>query len=503
MVTRKYMKNKFVLISVHNKNKLKYLCDNLKNLDYKFISTGSTAKKIRSLGHVCKDLSKITRFKELLDGRVKTLNPKIHGSILYKRDDKKHISEFQKLKFPSIDIVVINLYPFEKYLKQNIEDKLIEMIDIGGSSLLRSSGKNYKFVTTISQVNDYEKLIKNLKINKGITDINFRKIMAAKAFEITAKYDSVISRWFSSNKKNDKIFKLRYGENPNQNSYIKKKYKKSILDHQISGKKLSYNNILDVDNGVNCLIEFSKPTCVIIKHNNPCGVASSKNIRNAFKKANASDRKSAFGGIVLLNKKIDQSFAKLLSKFFLEVIVSTGYDKNALKILKKNEQLILLKLDKNSLYNQEMRSTNFGILYQDKNQTKINKSFCKLVAHKDVSAKSLNDICFSLKVVKHLKSNAIVLSNNEQTLGIGNGQTNRIDALKIALEKYKRNFKKKKIVCASDGFFPFTDSLKLLNKNGCKIVVQPSGSINDNNNIKYAKKNKISLYFSKYRLFKH
>ena len=503
MVVRENMKNNYALISVYDKSNLKYLCNNLKKNKYKFISTGSTCKKIKSLGFDCIEISKVTKFKEILDGRVKTLNPKIYGSILFKRNNKKHSNEFKKLQIPKIDIVVVNLYPFKKFLNNKDHEKTIEMIDIGGVSLLRASSKNYKYVTTISNTYEYKLLIQNLRVNKGFTDLNFRKEMATSAFKNTAEYDKLIYEWMQLKKQSNKKKKLRYGENPNQKSFILNSTSSSIFDYQISGKEIGYNNIIDVDSGIKCLKEFTKPTCIIIKHNNPCGAASSNSINLAFKKAYESDSKSAFGGVVLLNRKIDESFSNFISKFFFEVIVAPSFEKKAVKALSQKKKLILLKLGNINLQKQESRSTLFGTIYQNLDNSKINKSFCKLVAHKQASVSSMNDIIFGIKVVKHLKSNAIVLVANEQTVGIGNGQTNRVGALEIAIKGLNKNFKNKKFICTSDGFFPFTDSLSLLKKNKCKIVATPSGSINDRENIMYANKKKISLYFIKNRLFKH
>ena len=503
MVFRKDI-NRYALISVFDKKNLKYLCQNLDKKSYLFISTGSTSKEIKSLGFQCVEVSKITKFKEILGGRVKTLNPKIFGSILFKRDDYIHQNEFKKLKVPKIDLVIVNLYPFNKFKKIKDQSKIIEMIDVGGPSLIRAAGKNYKYVTTITDIKDYVNLIKNLNKNGGITDINFRKKMAAKVFKITSKYDKNIYNWFNQENITDKKTNLRYGENPSQKSYIRSDKHKSIFNLKISGKDISYNNIVDVDNGFKCLSEFSEPTCVIIKHNNPCGVASSKNIGRAFEKAFESDSKSAFGGIVLLNRKITKELALKISKHFFELIAAIDFDKDALEILKKKKKLILIKTDKVKLNSMEVRSTVFGEIYQNTYTKKINKNFLKLVACNKVSNNKIDDLVFSSRVAKHVKSNAIVISANKQTLGMGIGQTNRVDSLKIAISKYIKNFKhKKNFVCVSDGFFPFTDSLKILNKYSCKAVGQPSGSINDHKNIEYAKKNKLPLYFLKERLFKH
>ena len=503
MVLRKNLKIKYALISVYDKNKLNILCKYLSKNNFKFISTGSTAKKIISLGYKCIEVSKITQFREILDGRVKTLNPKLYGSILYLRNNKKHIEQFKSLKVPRIDLVIVNLYPFEKFIKNKDINKTIEMIDIGGPSLIRAASKNFKYVTTIFQINDYEKLIQNLSENNGTTNIKFRKRMAGKAFKYTSKYDHIISTWFNNDNKLKRKFNLRYGENPNQNAYIINDKNKSIFNFQISGKKMGFNNIIDVESGLQCLKEFTEPSCVIIKHNNPCAVASSVNIESAFKKAFSSDSISAFGGIVLLNRKVEKDLAIKISKSFFEIIVATSFDKNALDILKKKNKLILLKINKINFPENELRSTIFGNIYQTKDNKKINKNFLKLVSYKKASNKLLDDLVFASKVVKHLKSNAIVVCAEKQTLGIGCGQTNRIDSLRGAIKNYKKFFNSKKFICVSDGFFPFTDSLKLLKNINCKAVAQPSGSLNDAKNIEYANNNNLPLYFLKNRLFKH
>ncbi len=296
---------------------------------------------------------------------------------------------------------------------------------------------------------------------------------------------------------------LRYGENPNQKAFLVECGNRSIFEYQISGKKISYNNIIDIDSGLKCLNEFKDPTSIIVKHTNPCGVASAENINIAFKKCYECDSKSAFGGIIFLNRKVDLLLAKTIYKNFFEIIVAKGFDKKAIDLLKRKKNLILLKTPEIKKEVLDSRSTLFGKIYQTKDMVSINKNFVKLASYKKNSSKLIEDLIFSLKVVKHLKSNAVVLSKNKQTLGLGHGQTNRIDALKVAITNRDKNFGKKKFVCASDGFFPFTDGMKLLIKNKCNVIAQPSGSINDDKIISFANLHKISLYFIKHRLFKH
>ena len=301
--------------------------------------------------------------------------------------------------------------------------------------------------------------------------------------------------------KNKKIT-LRYGENPNQKAHLVS-ISKPIFDYQISGKEISYNNILDLDSGIKCLSEFIEPTSIIVKHTNPCGVASSKDIKKAFMKSFESDKKSAFGGIIFLNRKVTYDLAQIIVKNFFEMVVAPKFDNNATKILKLKKNLILLKIKNYKNKINDYRSTLFGDLYQTRDTKPINTNFINLVTTKKATSKSIQDLVFSLKVVKHLKSNAVVLSKNKQTVGLGHGQTNRVDALNFAIKNKKNYFKNSAFVCASDGFFPFTDSINILNKNGCNVLAQPSGSINDKKIISFANKNKISLYFTKHRLFKH
>jgi phosphoribosylaminoimidazolecarboxamide formyltransferase / IMP cyclohydrolase len=508
MVTRKNLKRN-ALISVYDKSGLSELCKSLEKFDINIISTGSTAINIRKLGFKCQNVSRITRFKEILDGRVKTLQPKIHASILYNRQNKKHEKTFKDLNFPKIDFVIVNFYPFSKISNniQNFQQK-IEMIDIGGPSLIRSASKNFQHVTPICSRFLYKKLIKELEANKGFTNLSFRLEMAKECFKKISDYDLSIFEWLSSNskkneKKNTKI-NLKYGENPNQNAFFIKKSNNNIISNQIYGKKIGYNNILDINEGFNCINDFKETTCVIIKHNNPCGVASSSTIKQAFIKAQQADPVSAFGGAVLLNRKIDEKLAKLIAKYFIEIIVAPGYTKKSLSILSKKKNLIIINskgFKRDSGYS--LRSINSGLLYQEINNNKILSSKFKNVSTKKVSKKILDDLVFAFKVAKHLKSNAIVLVKNKQTVGIGCGQMSRLDSTKIAIMKYKKFFKNQKFVCASDAFFPFTDNIKILSNHKCIAIAQPPGSKNDNLIIKYANKKQIPLYFFPQRVFKH
>ena len=494
------------LISVYDKSSLNKICSIFNNYNIGIISTGATAEKIISLGYACKEISSLTKFKEILDGRVKTLNPKIHASILYKRDNYEHEKTFKKLKFPIIDFVIVNFYPFSKISDTEIPEKKIEMIDIGGPSMIRSASKNFASVTTICDKKFYNPLIKELIKNNGATSLNFRKKMAEKNFKLTSDYDLSIFKWFSGSRKNKKDNKItiKYGENPNQKAYYLTNSRTNLFTSQLGGKNLGYNNILDISDGISCLKEFSEPTCVIIKHNNPCGIASANNIDRAYEKALASDPISAFGGILLFNRGINTILAKKINSRFFEAIIAPKIHNKTLEILSMKKKLIIIDSDNLKNSNKELfRSVNSGILYQEENQYKITKSKIKLVSKKSASNEIIEDLIFAFKVAKHVKSNAIVLANNKQTLGIGAGQMSRLDSTRMAIIKYKDFFKNRKFVCASDAFFPFTDNIELLLELRCKAIIQPSGSINDEKIIKFAKSKNTSLYFVKNRVFKH
>jgi len=505
MVTRKNMKRN-ALISVYDKSSIKKICNVLNKFNIGIISTGATAKKIISLGYECKEISNLTKFKEILDGRVKTLHPKLHASILFKRENHEHEKVFKKLNFPIIDFVIVSFYPFTKISNKENPNKKIEMIDIGGPSMIRSASKNFASVTTICDKKYYDSLIKELTKNKGITSLAFRKKMAKENFKITSDYDLSIFKWFNNGIKNERNRKIniKYGENPNQKAYYLANKKSNLFNSQISGKSMGYNNILDISEGLNCLKEFREPTCVIIKHNNPCGVASATNIKSAYLKAVKSDPVSAFGGVVLVNRKINRDLAILINNKFYEIILAPKFNKLSLKVLKSKEKLIIIESNNlKDMNNKIFKSVNSGTLYQDFNSYKISKSEIKLVSKKKPSNKTLEDLIFAYKVAKHVKSNAIVLANNKQTVGIGAGQMSRLDSTRMAILKYKDTFNHKNFVCASDAFFPFKDSLVKLLKLNCKGIIQPGGSRNDNKIIEYAINKNTSLYFVKNRVFKH
>ena len=496
------------LISVFNKKKLYTICKVLKFYKIGIIATDSTAKHIKSLGFICKNISSITKFKEMLGGRVKTLHPLIHGSILYKRNDNKQIKEIKKNNFLSIDFVIVDLYPFSNAAEKSLPfEKVIEMIDIGGAAILRSGSKNFDSVTTINNYIHYDDFINQLKNNNGNTTIEFRKKMAIDSFKKIANYDLIISKWLKNqtNKLSvNNFIKLKYGENPNQKaSYFKDSNQRSIFRNIISDTKLSYNNILDINSGVSCISEFSEPTCVIIKHNNPCGVASNKNIKLAYTSALKCDPTSAYGGIFIFNRLVDESLSKSLLKKYTTVVCAPKFTKNALMILKKKKNLVIFSTNNLSLNKNEVKYVFGGRIKQIVNSANINKKNIMTVNKFKMNKNLIDDLIFALKICKHVRSNAIVIVKNKKTIGIGAGQMSRIDATKLSLSKILKMNKSKSFVAASDGFFPFNDSIKLLKKHGCNGLIAPYGSKNDNNLIKYVKKNNINLFFSKNRFFKH
>ena len=501
---------KYAIISLSNKENIGYLCSVLKKNNIYMIASGKTSQEIKKMGYLCNQLSDYTQNKEILDGRIKTLNSSLYASILYNRNNATHKKEIARLKFPNIEFVIVNFYPFKKkYLSSNIKKNLVDLIDIGGPTLLRSAAKNYKYITAISDIDDYEILEKELKKNNSKTTLKFRKLMAAKVFEKTSTYDNYIANWMSSKKNNAFIFdkdnkkKLRYGENHHQKSFVyTQSADENYFDCMIQGKILGYNNILDIDSALNCIKDFGKYTCVIIKHNNPCGISSNINKYKSFLMARKTDPISAFGGVVIFNFVVDEKLAKMIVKNFFEIVIALNFTQKAINILRKREKLILIKSKNIKMGNNvEIKSINSGYLVQEINRIKITKKNLSCVSGVKVNDKRIEDLIFGFMVCKHVKSNAIVLIKNKSTVGIGAGQMSRIDATKIALNK--KDKKIKNFIAASDAFFPFIDNVDLLYKNNCKGIIQPSGSINDSKIIKFCSDKKIPLYFTSYRFFKH
>ena len=513
-------KIKNALISVSDKSGLKEIIKTLKKYKINIISSGGTAAFIRKLGMKCKDISDFTQFNEMLNGRVKTLHPKIHAGILFERSKKKHLSELKKQQFEPIDLVIVNFYPFKETLKRsNISNKIIENIDIGGPTMVRAAAKNFKDVAIITDKIDYKELDGQLRVNKGKTNLAFREKMARKAFNFTAYYDAVIAEWFNQKLKikfpetkvlfGKRLKKLRYGENPHQSSslYISDLHQNDLGLKQISGKELSYNNYNDIFAGLDVLfLEKKIPTTVIIKHANPCGVASSKSPLISFKNSQLSDPISAFGGIVACNFKVNLAVAKEISKTFFEVILAQGFNKDALKILKKKKNMRIIDISGFRKENRlSLKVFDNSFLLQDKDIDTLNKKKLKFVTKLKPNPKEIREIEFAYKVCKFVKSNAIIITKNSATIGIGAGQQNRLDSCKIASQK-ARQFQPEKLlnsVAASDAFFPFADGIKTLINSGVKIIVQPGGSIRDKEIIDAANNAKIKMVFTGKRHFNH
>ncbi len=513
-------KIKTALISVSDKSELQNLLKVLKRYKIKIISSGGTYKSIKKLGFNCTEVSDYTKFNEMLDGRVKTLHPKIHSGILYDRSNKSHVREIKAEKFLSIDLVIVNFYPFQKTVTKTKNLKnIVENIDIGGPTLVRAAAKNFKDVVIITGSKDYPNFIKEIKKYKGSTSLNYREAMSSKAFAVTAYYDGIISNWFSKKlnikfpeKKiifGKKLEELRYGENPHQKSsfYISDFNDEDIGLNKISGKQLSYNNYNDIFAGLNILLSTKKIyTTVIIKHANPCGVSSNSSPLVSLKNAFMSDPISAFGGIIACNYKITKSIANEINKTFFEVLLAKSFDKKALSILKKKKNFRIIDISKfNEKDNMSFKFFNNSFLLQENDKIIFNKKALKFVTKNKPSKKEIQEIQFAFNICKFVKSNAIVLTSDFSTIGIGGGQPNRLDSCKIATQKARRfqPQKLKNAVAASDAFFPFPDGVKALINSGVKIIVQPGGSIRDKEVIDVANKAKIKMVFTGTRHFNH
>ncbi|AGB19762.1 bifunctional phosphoribosylaminoimidazolecarboxamide formyltransferase/IMP cyclohydrolase [Thermoanaerobacterium thermosaccharolyticum] len=507
--------SKRALISVSKKDGILDFAKSLDELGVEILSTGGTYKLLCDNGIKAIKVSDITGFPEILDGRVKTLHPKIHGGLLAIRDDENHMKQLNENGIEPIDIVAVNLYPFkETILKDDVMlEDAIENIDIGGPSMIRAAAKNYKYVTVLVDPSDYTKVIEEIK-EYGNTKEETRFYLAMKAFGHTASYDSLIYNYLLD--KNgvefpdtitlsyEKSLDMRYGENPHQKAAF---YKNSLKSFGISeciklhGKELSFNNINDANAAIELLKEFDVPAAVAIKHTNPCGVAVADNIYDAFKKAYECDSVSIFGGIVAFNRTLDKRTAEELSKIFLEIIIAPDFDEDALNILEKKKNVRILKLKDGYVKEYDVKKVEGGILVQEKDEVDLYEDKLKVVTKNAPDEKEFKDLRFAWKVVKHVKSNAIVLAKDGATVGIGAGQVNRIwptqQSIKQAGEKAKGS------VLASDAFFPFPDVVEAAAKAGVASIIQPGGSKNDEASIDAADKAGISMVFTGIRHFKH
>ncbi len=514
------------LVSVSDKtNIIPFSKALVEKFGYQIISSGGTAKYLRNANIPVIKVSDYTNSPEILNGRVKTLHPKIHGGILAKRSNSNHIDELKDNQIELIDLVVVNLYPFQKKIEGNCEwEEAIENIDIGGPSMIRSAAKNHKDVSVLVNPKQYDDFIENLS-NKNV-DNKYRTKLAFEAFQHTANYDASISNWISEETKlipnlhlepYPLIRKLRYGENPHQEArWYGLENRGWNAANQIQGKALSYNNLLDLEAALATVLEFgyenqgtlnysnSTNAAVILKHNNPCGAAIAETLSLAFKKALDCDSTSAFGGIVAFNKTVDLKTAELLVNIFLECIVAPSFTPEALDVLRNKNNLRLLELNENMLLSNHKGSSKSimgGLLIQDFDNKNINFQEWETVTQKKPTDLQMQDLKFSWQICKHVKSNAIVIAKDQKTVGIGAGQMNRVGAAKIALENACQH--SQEAVLASDGFFPFSDTVSIANEYGIKAIIQPGGSMRDEESIKECNEKGISMIFTKKRHFLH
>ena len=509
-------KIKRALISVSDKKNLKPLLDILKKNKIEIISSGGTFKEIKKLKFKCIEVSKYTGSNEILEGRVKTLHPKIYAGILNKRNSKSHYQDLIKNNFKNIDLVVVNFYPFEETLKNTSNHKIIvENIDVGGPTMVRAAAKNYNDVTVITSSNQYDELIKEMIKYKSATSQNFRERMSQMAFTETAYYDALISNYFNKITNNhfpqkkiiygNLINKLRYGENPHQESAIYSKTNNLNIE-QIQGKQLSYNNYNDIMSALTISKSLPKNIgTVIVKHNNPCGASIHKKKLKSYQMALACDPISAFGGIVSCNFKINKTLAIEFKKKFLEVVIANGFDNTALKILKKKKNLRLIDATRFILKDViKFNSANDFILAQSEDFKKFDIKNFEIVSKIKPTKPQLKSLIFAFNICRYVKSNAIVLANQHSIIGIGSGQPSRLDSCQIAINKMNK-FKNsnQEIVAASDAFFPFADGIEKLVQSGVSAVIQPSGSIRDKEIVKFANRTGTVLVFSKTRHFRH
>ena len=499
---------KSALISVFHKQGLEPLAEQLKAMGVICYSTGGTANYLESLGVEVKEVADLTTYPSILGGRVKTLHPKVHGGILARRGHKTDIAELEKYEIPQIDLVIVDLYPFEETVAIGAEEAdIIEKIDIGGIALIRAAAKNFKDVTVIPSQAYYADLTQLLIEQDGKISLAQRRSFAAKAFNVSSHYDTHIFSYLSPETDNLKIsFQnpevLRYGENPHQKGLFYGDFKKTF--EQLNGKALSYNNLVDIDGALQLIDEFDEPAFAVIKHTNPCGCAIGENMLDAWRKALAGDPISAFGGILVCNRTVDLEVAEEMHKLFFEVLVAPDFSEDALVLLKKKKKRILLKRHGFNHHAQIVKGVLNGYLVQDRDTHTLAAEELALKTSRKPTEKEQSDIVFGEKVCKHLKSNAIAIVKDRQLIGSGVGQTSRIDALKQAVGKAKAmKFELEGATLASDAFFPFADSVEFAKTHGIDVVVQPGGSIRDDKTVDFCEKHNMCLIFTGVRHFKH
>ena len=509
---------KRALISVYDKEGIIEFALGLSKLGWDIISTGGTFKTLKEAGLEVKEVEDITDFPEILDGRVKTLNPYIHGGLLYKRDDENHVKTINDMKIESIDMVVNNLYPFEDTIKRPgvSHEEIIENIDIGGPSMIRAAAKNYEYVTVLVDPKDYEIVLEELK-QDGETRLFTRRYLARKVFNYTAYYDTLISNYF--NKIEEVNFpelltlgyksmnELRYGENPHQKAAFYKEVDKTegtvAGAVQIHGKELSFNNINDANGAIEIIKEFNEPTVVAVKHTNPCGIGSGEDILDAYEKAYECDKESIFGGIVAFNREVSEKVANKINEIFIELVMAPSFTEKAIDVLtqKKNIRILQIKDISDKKYTElNIKKVLGGILVQDRDNLLFEEEL-EVVTNRKPTEKEMGDLLFAWKAVKNVKSNGVVLAKDKGTVGIGLGEVNRVWAVHNAIERGKE--KSEGSVLASDGFFPFKDSIEALAKANIKAIIQPGGSIKDKEVIEEADKNDMTMIFTGMRHFKH
>jgi phosphoribosylaminoimidazolecarboxamide formyltransferase/IMP cyclohydrolase len=504
------IKIKSALISVYSKDGIEDLARNLESYGIQIISTGGTYDFLMSRGINAISIESITSYPSILGGRVKTLHPKVFGGILWRRSNLADVDEVQKYDIPSVDLVIVDLYPFEKTVATTgNESEIIEKIDIGGISLIRAGAKNFEHVVVVPSADSFPVLMETLKRNNGCTNLSDRRHFAALAFNISSKYDTEIFNYFNR-LENIQAFKqniltsypLRYGENPHQKGTFY-----GNLDDvftKLHGKELSYNNLVDADAAVNLINEFSVPTVALIKHTNPCGIASRSSLREAYLDALACDPVSAFGGIIIVNGLIEQDLAVELNKLFFEILIADGYENDALNLLKSKKNRIILQKNSFEFSSRQFKSVLNGVLEQEKDKASEQESEFQYVTNKRPSPQETEALLFANKVVKHLKSNTIVLIKNNQLIGCGMGQTSRVDALRQAILKAVTfGFDTAGSVMASDAFFPFADCVEIADEAGITAVIQPGGSIRDVDSVDYCNEHDMSMVFTGIRHFKH
>ena len=508
---------KRALISVSNKYNLIPFAQRLQDMDYEIISTGGTLKLLVDSGIDAKSVETVTGFPEILEGRVKTLHPKVHGGLLAKREEKSHMEALQENDIDPIDMVVVNLYPFkETVTKQGAtEEDIIENIDIGGPTMLRAAAKNFKDVIVVVDPVDYEKIAENLE-SGGLSE-ETRKRLAAKVFRHTANYDAMIARYFNETTDEmfpkdytftyEKVQDLRYGENPHQQAafYEDVQYKGISLAtaKQLHGKELSFNNIQDANAALEIVAEYDEPAVVAVKHMNPCGIGLADNLSDAFKRAYEADPISIFGGIIACNREVDKETAEQMHEIFLEIVMAPSFTDEAKKVLMQKKNIRLLEMTDAEVEQKTEKITTVkgGILVQTSDDGKVEEPELEVVTYRKPTAEEIVDLLFSWKAVKHVKSNAIVLAKNKQTVGIGAGQMNRIGAANIAIEQADE--KAKGAVMASDAFFPMPDTVEAAAKAGVTAIIQPGGSKRDQDSIDVCNSNGIAMVYTNMRHFKH